>query len=304
MTRHAWVAAQIAAGFPVVMACTVAGISVSWFYEICQRKLTEAPVPSTRVDARGVSNAELVALIREIFAKFDGTYGVPRMRTELRRRGHPVNRKRVARLMRYCGLIGRHHPRKIRTTIPSSGPGSIPDLVGRRFAPTAPDVAWVGDITYIATKEGTLYLASTLDLGSRRLVGYSMAAHMRTELVSDALTMAISARTPGRVEGVIFHSDRGSQYTSNDYQELCGRHQIRQSMGRVGSCFDNAVAESFWSTLKRECVWGHVYDTHAEARAAIFKWITTYNTQRIHTSLGDGMPPAEWEHQYDAQRAA
>ena len=205
--------------------------------------------------------------------------------------------------MRYCGLIGRHHPRKIRTTIPSSGPGSIPDLIGRRFAPTAPDVAWCGDITYIATKQGTLYLASVLDLGSRRLLGYSMDNNMRTGLVADALKMAIGLRGAEKVQGTIFQSDRGSQYTSTEFQELCGRHQIRQSMGRVGTCFDNAVAESFWSSLKRECVWKTVYDTHEQARTAIFAWIVRYNTKRIHTSLGDGMPPAEWEHQYDANAA-
>lgn len=304
MTRHAWVVDQIAAGFPVIMACAIAGISVSWFYEITQRKQrAETPVPSTRVDTPGVSNAELVVLIREIFTAFDGTYGAPRIRIELARRGHHVNRKRVTRLMRFCGLVGRHYPRKIRTTIPSEGPGSIPDLIGRKFAPDAPDVGWVGDITYIATKQGTLYLASVLDLGSRRLIGYSMADNMRTELVADALTMAITARGAHRVEGVIAHSDRGSQYTSNEYQRLCGRYQIRQSMGRVGSCFDNAVAESFWSSLKRECVWGTVYDTHTQARAAIFKWINRYNNERIHTSLGNGMPPAEWEQHYTNQAA-
>lgn len=314
MTRHGWVVAQSAAGFPVIMACVVAGISVSWFYEVCQRRRNGGTEPdgtgnsgdglSTRVDAKGPTNRELVALVRAIHAEFDGTYGVPRMRIELARQGYPVNKKRVVRIMRFCGLVGRHHPRKIRTTIPSEGPGSIPDLIGRRFAPTAPDVGWCGDITYIATKQGTLYLASVLDLGSRRLIGYSMGNNMRTSLVSDALDMAVGLRGALQVQGVTFHSDRGSQYSSNDFQTLCGRYQIRQSMGRVGTCFDNAVAESFWSSLKRECVWGKVYETHAEARAAIFKWILRYNTKRVHTSLGTGMPPIEWEHQYAAQKAA
>ena len=140
-----------------------------------------------------------------------------------------------------------------------------------------------------------MYLASVLDLGSRRLLGYSMADHMRTELVLDALGMAIAARDG--VAGVIAHADRGSQYTSNDYLDFCQTHQLRPSVGRVATCFDNAVAESFWASLKRECLQGRVFATRAEARRAIFKWITWYNTRRLHSSL-DHTPPINWEQQY------
>jgi len=141
-------------------------------------------------------------------------------------------------------------------------------------------------------------MASVLDLGSRRLLGYSMADHMRTELVLDALGMAVAARGgPDRVGGVIAHADRGSQYTSNDYLDFCQARQMRPSVGQTGICWDNAVAESFWSTLKRECIKGKVYATRAEARRAIFTWITWYNADRIHTTL-DGAAPLEWEHQY------
>ena len=172
----------------------------------------------------------------------------------------------------------------------------IPDLVGRQFAPGAPDTAWVQDITYIATGEGWLFLAGVVDLGSRRLVGYSMADHMRTELVTDALTMAIEGRG-GLVDGVIAHADSGSQYTSNDYLDFCLARQLRPSVGRTGVCWDNAVAESFWESLKRECVQGRVFATRADARRAIFRWLNWYNTSRLHSSL-DYMPPIEWEQQY------
>ena len=174
---------------------------------------------------------------------------------------------------------------------------TIPDLVGRRFAPGAPDVAWCQDITYIPTGEGWLYLASVLDLGSRRLLGYSMADHMRTELVLDALAMAVAARGGAPSPVSIAHADRGSQYTSNDYLDFCQDHQLRPSVGRTGVCWDNAVAESFWETLKRECLQGRVFATRAEARRAIFRWINWYNTTRLHTSLND-IPPIEWEQQY------
>ena len=153
-----------------------------------------------------------------------------------------------------------------------------------------------GKASVVATVDGWLYLASVLDLGSRRLLGYSMADHMRTELVLDALTMAIAARD-GVATGVIAHADRGSQYTSNDYLDFCQTHQLRPSVGRVATCFDNAVAESFWASLKRECIQGRVFVTRAEARRAIFRWINWYNSTRQHSSL-DHTSPINWEQQY------
>ena len=156
-------------------------------------------------------------------------------------------------------------------------------------------MAWGQDITYIATGEGWLYLTSVLDLGSRRL-GYSMADHMRTELVLDALDMAVSARG-GVVAGVIAHADRGSQYTSYDYLEYLRDRQMRPSVGATGICWDNSVAESFWASLKRECLRGRVFATRADARRAIFRWINWYNQTRLHSSL-DHVPPIEWEQHY------
>lgn len=289
MSRYGCVDDQKAAGFPVTVACEAAGVSTSGYYDWCERR---AAGPTDRQ----VAEAELVALMRAIFEGSDANYGVPRMWRGLRRAGLEVNKKKVRRLMRLHGMTGRHHRRKLVTTFPGPDGYVIPDLVGRRFDPGAPDVAWCQDITYIPTGEGWLFLASVLDLGSRRLLGYSMAEHMRTELVTDALEMALAARG-GAAAGVIAHADRGSQYTSNDYLDFCIAHQLRPSVGRTGICFDNAVAESFWASLKRECVQNQTFDTRAEARRAIFRWINWYNTSRLHTSL-EGVPPIEWEQQY------
>lgn len=293
MTRYAHVDDQKAAGFPVTAACEAAGVSTSGYYDWCER---EAAGPTERQ----LAEAELVALMRQLFDDADGNYGVPRMYKALRKAGLVVNKKRVARLMRRHGMAGRFRRRTCRTTFPGPDGYQIPDLVGRRFTPGAPDVAWCQDITYIPTREGWLYLASVLDLGSRRLLGYSMADHMRTELVVDALQMAVAARGgDSAVAGVIAHADRGSQYTSNDYIDYCqdAARQMRPSVGMTGVCWDNAVAESFWESLKRECLQGRVFETRAEARRAIFRWINWYNTNRLHSSL-DHVPPLEWEQRY------
>ena len=291
MTRFGHVDDQKAAGFPVVAACEAAGVSTSGYYDWAAR---EAAGPTERQ----LAEAELVALMRDLFDEADGNYGVPRMFKALRKAGVVVNAKRVARLMRLHGMAGRHRRRSCRTTFPGPDGYQIPDLVGRRFAPGAPDVAWCQDITYIPTREGWLYLASVLDLGSRRLLGYSMADHMRTELVLDALAMAVAARGGDKaVAGVVAHADRGSQYTSNDYIDYCQDRQMRPSVGRTGVCWDNAVAESFWESLKRECLQGRVFATRAEARRAIFKWINWYNGTRLHSTLSD-VSPLEWEQQY------
>jgi putative transposase len=289
VNRYACVDDQKAAGFPVTAACEAAGVSTSGFYDWCAR---EAAGPTERE----IAEAELVELMREIFDASDGNYGVPRMHRELRRADVAINKKRVHRLMRRHGMAGRCRRRRCQTTFAGPDGYMIPDLVGRRFAPGAPDQAWCQDITYIPTGEGWLYLASVLDLGSRRLLGYSMADHMRTELVLDALGMAAAARGAS-VAGVIAHADRGSQYTSNDYLEFCQARQMRPSVGRTGVCWDNAVAESFWESLKRECIQGKVFPSRADARRAIFRWINWYNTTRLHTTL-NSVPPIEWEQQY------
>ena len=292
MTRYEWVAARRAEGFPITKACEAAGVSTS-AYGDWRRCGAAGPSP------RDLEEARLVAEIKDVFDDSDGTYGEPRITPELRDRGWRVNHKRVERLMRIHGIVGVHKPPKLRTTIPAEEMPPLPDLVARRFTVGAPDVTWIGDITYIPTDEGWLYLSSVLDLGSRRWLGYSMADHMRTGLVADALEMAAAVRG-GDTAGIIFHSDRGAQYLSGDYRSLIGRYQMLQSVGRTGVSADNAVAEAAWSTLKREVVSRYRFATRAQARRAIFAWINRYNTQRRHSSLGY-TTPTQWEARYHQQ---
>lgn len=294
MIRYRWVAARKAEGFPTTIACRVADVSRQAFND-WRARMSKGPTTAEAAEA------DLVAAIRSIHEQFDGTYGEPRVTEELARRGWTVNHKRVERLMRVHGIVGVHKPTRLRTTIPAENSPPLPDLIGRRFNPGRPDVAWVGDITYIATDEGWLYLASVLDLGSRRLLGYSMAAHMRTELVADALTMAAGVRG-GLTAGIIFHGDRGSQYLSGDYRHLIAELGMVQSVGRTGVCWDNSVAESFWSSLKRELVHRYRFNNRATARRAIFAWINRYNQLRLHSSLGY-RPPLEWENLYRQPQA-
>jgi transposase InsO family protein len=290
VTCYKWVVDRKAEGFPTAMACRAADVSRQAFYD-WQTRVATGPTEAQ------LDEVALVDEMRVIADDFDGTYGEPRMTVELGNRGYDVNKKRVARLMRAHGIVGVHKPTKKQTTIPSEDHPPIPDLIGRRFDPGAPDVGWVSDITYIRTGQGWLYLATVLDLGSRRLVGYSMANHMRTELVSDALKMAVAVRG-GNTRGIIFHSDRGSQYMSRDFQQLVKEYGMRQSVGRTGVCFDNAVAESFFGSLKRELVSRYRFGDRDSARRAIFTWINRYNTRRLHSTLGY-VPPIEWENTYN-----
>jgi len=199
VSRYKWIAARKAEGFPIKAACKIAEVSRQAFNDWRKKRVAG----STEAEQ---AEAELVAVMREIQIESDDTYGQPRMTPELRERGFNVNHKRVERLMRKHSIVGVHKPAKVRTTIPAENNAPMPDLIRRNFAPGEPDVAWVGDITYVPTGQGWLYLASVLDLGSRRWLGYSMADHMRTELVADALDMAVATRS-GLVKGTIFHGD-------------------------------------------------------------------------------------------------
>jgi transposase InsO family protein len=288
VSRYRHVDAMKAEGFAVRAACSAAEVSSSSYYEW---KDKDASCLSEAVREEG----ELVAEIRKIHTELDKTYGSPRMTSELHRRGHRVNHKRIERLMRAHDVVAISERRRVRTTIPAENAPPLPDLVERRFAPGAPDVAWAGDITYIPTDEGWLYLSSVLDLGSRRLIGWQMDDNMATPLVATALERAIELRGGGR--GVIFHSDRGSQYLGRTYRDLCDHHGVRQSAGRVATCFDNSVAEAFWSSLKRELVHRFRFATRAQAKAAVEAWIRRYNAVRLHSSLGY-VPPIEWELNY------
>jgi len=289
VSRYRFVSAMKAEYFPVQAACEAAEVSTSAYYDW----LAHSAGPT---DAEW-DEALVVNEMRRVHDELDDTYGSPRMTDELRDRGFCANHKRVERLMAEHGIYAHDgRRRKIRTTIPDVSAPPLPDLVGRDFSVGLPGERTCGDITYIPTGEGWLYLADVLDLGSRRVVGYAMEGHMRSELVEAALEMAVEARG-GDVEGMIFHHDRGSQYMGQDFRELCEAHKIAQSVGRIGSSQDNAAAESFWATLKRELVHRCRFATRAEARRAIIVWINHYNALRRHSSIGN-ISPIEWELRY------
>jgi transposase InsO family protein len=245
-----------------------------------------ADSPSTRQ----LVDHELTEHIRQAHQRSKGRYGAPRIHAQLRRDGHRHGRKRIARLMRAAGLHGRTPRRFKRTTIADPAAAARADLVGRDFAVDAAAVntRWCGDITYIPTWEGWLYLATVIDIASRRIVGFAMAEHLRTELACDALTNAIAARDPA--PGVIFHADRGCQYTSSDYALLAGDLEVRLSTGRTGQCWDNALAESFFASLKGECLDLQPWPTRAGARRATVDYIAWYNGTRLHSALGYQTP--------------
>ncbi len=280
---------QKADGFPVEPTCGIAGVSTSAYYDWKQHR----DGVSSRAE---LAERRLVAEIEGIYDDSDGTYGSRRVTRELRRQGRWVNHKRIERLMRIHNIVG-YTPKKHRTTTIPDATHRIPDRLRRRFTPDGLDQTWCGDISYIRTWEGFLYLSFVEDLASRRILGMSMANHLRTELVNDALTEAIGTRG-GNVAGVVFHSDRGTQYTSGEFAELCDRHQVFQSVGRTGVCWDNAPAESFLATLKKELVHRRVFRTRAEARLAIRHWIEAwYNRRRLSSVLGY-LTPTEWEDHY------
>jgi transposase InsO family protein len=225
-----------------------------------------------------------------VHAAHDGTYGVPRITAELRDRGEAVNHKRIARVMRGIGLAGLRLRRRQRTTAPDPAAAKAPDLIGRDFTADTPNRRYVGDITYLPVgARGFLYLATVIDLHSRRLAGYAIAEHMRTELVLDAL--AAAQRTRGSLAGAILHTDHGAQYTSRAFAAACTTAGVRQSMSPVGSSADNAAAESFNASLKRETLQGRrAFANEHEARLTTFRWLHRYNTVRRHSRLGQQSP--------------
>jgi transposase InsO family protein len=264
----------------VKRACELLKVSRAAYYA------HRADSPSTRQ----LVDQELTEHIRQAHQRSKGRYGAPRIHAQLRRDGHRHGRKRIARLLRAAGLHGRTPRRFKRTTIADPAAAARADLVRRDFAVDAAAVntRWCGDITYIWTWEGWLYLATVIDIASRRIVGFAMAEHLRAELACDALTNAIAARDPA--PGVIFHADRGCQYTSSDYATLAGDLEVRLSTGRTGQCWDNALAESFFASLKGECLDLQPWPTRAGARRATVDYIAWYNGTRLHSALGYQTP--------------
>ncbi len=269
--------------YPVRAMCRELGVSPSGYYAWVSRG------PSKRAG----EEEDLTREIRTVHGRSRGTYGVPRVHADLLERGRHVGHNRVARLMRRAGLKGVSRRKGIRTTVHDAQARPAPDLVKRDFTATAPNTLWVADITYVPTWVGFLYLAVVIDVWSRRVVGWAMATHLRTELVLEALNMALWQRRPGG--DVIHHSDQGCQYTSLAFGKRCEAAGIRPSMGSVGDCFDNALCESFFATLECELLDRCSFRTHAEAERAIFEFIEGwYNPHRRHSSLGY-LSPANYE---------
>ncbi len=281
--------------YPVTLSCEVLQVSASGYFSWLQRRGTTRGGPPGRH-----SDEALLAHIRSIHAEVKGEYGWPRMHKELLARGIRVGKERVRRLMQQHGIKAKTKRKFVVTTDSRHSLPVAADLVQRRFNPEAPNRLWCGDITYLATDEGWLYLAAVIDLHSRQVVGWNLQPHMHTGLVKDALAMAWWRRRP--TAGAIFHSDRGSQYCSHEFQQALKGWGIRSSMSRKGNCWDNAAAESFWGRLKAASVHGHKFATREQARQAVMDWIAFYNHRRLHSSLGY-LSPMQCEHRwYEAQR--
>jgi putative transposase len=269
---------------PHAVACRALAVSESWFYKWHHR--TREPAASEQ------RRAELDLAVAEAFEAAHGLHGSPRILIDLRAVGWTVSEKSVAKSMARQGLVARPKKRRKNLTRPDKRAVPFPDLVQRDFTAPEPNRRWVGDMTEVPTDEGKLYLSTAIDLFSRRLLGYATSIHPDAELAGETIKMAVAARGgKGRIAGVVFHSDRGSTYTAHDFAVLCDKLGIRQSMGRTGSCFDNAAAESFFSTLEHEVLSRHHFKTRKEAQQTIVEWVVDfYNQRRRHSSCGMQSP--------------
>ncbi len=269
--------------YSILKMCRILNVSRSGYYQWCKRGESH----------RRKKDHELKEKILHVFTKYKQRYGSPRIHNELRDMGVRCSKKRVERLMRELGIRARHKRQFKVTTNSKHDYPVFPNLLNRKFKVNAPNKVWVADITYIRTFEGWLYLAAVMDLYSRKIVGWSMSETINTELALSALKMAIHRRKPAK--GLMHHSDRGVQYASHPYQKLLKAHQMICSMSRKGNCWDNAVIESFFSTLKTECVEGKIYLSRAQAKRKIFEFIEIdYNRKRRHSTIG-AMSPENFE---------
>ena len=274
------------AEYKITTMCRLLGVSASGYYAWEQRE------PSVRE----LANERLLARIRTIHVKSRETYGAPRMIRELRDDGSMVGHNRVSRLMRHAGIVGASRRKGCWTTRRNKDARPAPDLVERRFVADAPDKLWVADITYVPTWAGFLFLSVVMDVFSRRIVGWAMANHLRTELIVEALDMALYRRRP---QDVIHHSDQGCQYTSIAFGSRCREAGVRPSMGSVGDCFDSAMCESFFATLECELLARHRFQSQAQAVRIVFEFIDGgYNTQRRLSSIGY-LSPVQFEKRHE-----
>jgi putative transposase len=277
---------------PHVTACRALAVSPAWFYK--WRHGDPSP--------RHARREQLAVEVRRLFAKQRGTYGSPRITADLRDEGWRVSENTVAAIMRELGLAARRRRRRKQTTRQGRGQWRAPDLIGRDFGTDRLNHKWYGDGTEIATDEGKLYLDSVLDMGSRRIVGFALGEHHDTDLAQAALQMAVAVRGgKDASSGVIMHTDQGSEYTAKNFQAACGRVGIKQSMGRAGSALDNAVIESWHSTVEFELRELEHFATKAQARVRVAAWIEEYNHHRRHSSLGM-LSPVAYELELAQQR--
>ena len=278
--------------FPVTFMCEMLGVSRQGYYAWLNRGPSE----------RDMEDEDLAEVIKEIHGEHKGRYGIDRIHREMAERGYRVGPQRVRRLTRAAGLACVHpKPYKVTTVQDEASSDGLVDLVGRQFVPDTENELWYGDITYIHTMTGWAYLATVIDGFSRRMVGWAVGNHMREELVIDALEMAIANRRPGQGQ-VVFHSDRGSQYTGRKFRDLCLDSGIIPSVGKTGICFDNAAAEAWNATFKKELINLHVWKDMKQVRSATFEFIEVYyNRKRIQRGLGY-KSPAAYEAEFDRER--
>ena len=278
--------------WPIRVQCGVLGVSVSGYHQHLARRRRMA-------QRRHLSDEALLVHISAVYAENRGAYGWPRIWRQLRAQGVRVGKQRVQRLMQQHGIRARGKRRfHVVTTDSRHDLPIAPNLLNRNFTPAAPNQAWAGDITYIATEEGWLFLAVVIDLFSRRVVGWSMQPDMRRNLVIDALEMAWLHRRPDRNNKLIFHSDRGSQYASEDFRKVLKEYAITQSMSGKGNCWDNACSETLFGSLKVERLHGQRFETVRKAKDETIAWLLWYNQTRMHSTLDYASPDAfetEWE---------
>jgi putative transposase len=269
--------------YPLSLLCEVLQVSPSGYHKWLRRKIS----------LRTIENQRILGMIKFHYSRSKGTYGLPRIQAAMRKEGFAVNKKRIARLMRTNNIKAKTKRRFRITTVLNSKAAASENILKKNFTSSSENKIWTGDITYLWTKEGWLYLAVVMDIYSRKIVGWSIESSLSTELVIRALMMAMVHRNPQR--GIIFHSDRGSQYTSSSFRSILKNYGIVQSMSSTGNCYDNAITESFFHTLKTELIYWERYQSKEEAKRSIFEYIEiNYNRRRLHSSLGY-LSPVEYE---------